>query len=290
MILKILHRTTYLYETSVQGSFNEVRLRPINTEYQKRHSFDIRVEPRVNISEYKDFYGNAVCYFEISNPHQSLVIETNSLVETLKDEREAPRSGMLMENYDALNNSEFLQDFIFSSKYIDVERADWNLAKDIIGGNIKDLWHDIIHLSEWINDNFTYDSEATEVHTHSRECLQLRRGVCQDYAHILIGFYRFLKIPARYVSGYLYEDSDCSKYGVDRASHAWVEVYLPEHGWVGIDPTHRCVIDTRYVKVAVGRDYFDIRPVSGTYMGAPSRTLDVHVQISELPSSGITST
>jgi transglutaminase-like putative cysteine protease len=108
-----------------------------------------------------------------------------------------------------------------------------------------------------------------------RDVLQQRRGVCQDFAHVMIGLCRSLKIPALYVSGYFATENAS-------ATHAWVEVLLPRIGWVGLDPSHNCLVNETYIKIAVGRDYNDVPPVAGDYKGTTDRKLDVKVEIKRL--------
>jgi transglutaminase-like putative cysteine protease len=110
------------------------------------------------------------------------------------------------------------------------------------------------------------------VHTHMREVLEQRRGVCQDLAHVMLGLCRTLRIPALYVSGYLATETA-------NATHAWTEVYVPGVGWQALDPTHNRQPDEAYVKLAVGRDYADVAPVKGTYKGTTQRAMTVEVKI-----------
>jgi transglutaminase-like putative cysteine protease len=117
-----------------------------------------------------------------------------------------------------------------------------------------------------------YEPQATHVHTHMRDVIKERRGVCQDYAHLMIGLCRGLKIPARYVSGYLATEAAS-------ATHAWVEVFIPGCGWQALDPTHNCQADGTYVNIAIGRDYADVPPVAGNYRGTLQRTMEVEVKI-----------
>jgi transglutaminase-like putative cysteine protease len=114
-----------------------------------------------------------------------------------------------------------------------------------------------------------------------RDVLRTKRGVCQDFAHVMLGVCRSLKIPCRYVSGYLYNGPADRLRGA-QASHAWVEVYLPELGWHGLDPTNNGQPDERYVKVAVGRDYADVAPLKGTYRGTGERKMTVDVLVTAL--------
>ena len=146
---------------------------------------------------------------------------------------------------------------------------------------IDDVWFAAQTIMRFIYDNFDYTPDATTVSTVMTEVLAHRRGVCQDFAHVMLGMCRSLKIPARYVSGYLYNGPDGHLLG-SQASHAWCEVFLPGLGWRALDPTNNQFADERYVKVAVGRDYGDIVPVKGTYKGTRSKTMKVSVQVIHL--------
>jgi transglutaminase-like putative cysteine protease len=125
---------------------------------------------------------------------------------------------------------------------------------------------------QFVHGFLKYESNSTHVHTHMSELLRDRRGVCQDFAHLLIGLCRARKIPARYVSGYLATEAAS-------ATHAWVEVFLPGYGWRGLDPTHNCQIGETYVKIGNGRDYADVPPISGHYRGTREHTMTVDVKI-----------
>jgi transglutaminase-like putative cysteine protease len=127
-------------------------------------------------------------------------------------------------------------------------------------------------IMRFVHDRMAYEPQATHVHTHAREALAARRGVCQDFAHAMISLCRAARIPARYVSGYL---------ATQRANgtHAWTEVFIPSAGWVALDPTHNSQPDETYVKIATGRDYNDVPPLRGAYRGTQERTMDVAVEI-----------
>jgi transglutaminase-like putative cysteine protease len=131
----------------------------------------------------------------------------------------------------------------------------------------------------FIYETFDYEPESTDIHTPVSEVIQKRKGVCQDFAHVLLAMCRSLKIPARYVSGYLYNGPQDQLEG-SQASHAWIEVYIPGHGWKPLDPTNNLQADEHYIKVAIGRDYGDIVPVQGTYRGATAKTMSVEVNVS----------
>ena len=162
-------------------------------------------------------------------------------------------------------------DFILASRYVDLTPETWRLAVDATQDE-DDLWQVALKLMRFVHSHLTYESQSTHVHTHMREALAERRGVCQDFAHVLLGLCRTLKIPALYVSGYLATEAAS-------ATHAWTEVYIPGVGWQGLDPTHNRQPDETYVKIGVGRDYADVPPVSGTYKGTTERKMTVEVKI-----------
>jgi transglutaminase-like putative cysteine protease len=130
----------------------------------------------------------------------------------------------------------------------------------------------------WIYSEFSYEPGTTDAETHMEQSFSLRKGVCQDFAHVMLGMCRSLGIPARYASGYIYTGEKDDLVGA-QASHAWCEVYLPETGWIGFDPTNAVLADQRYIKIAVGRDYGDVAPILGSYRGNAHCTMAVSVTV-----------
>lgn len=147
---------------------------------------------------------------------------------------------------------------------------------------MSDLWDAAVRLGNHVHSTFAYDPDWTRIHTDAASALKDRRGVCQDYAHVMLSFCRSQGIPARYVSGYFFNGKTGDE---NEASHAWVEIFVPHFGWKAWDPTHNREADPRYIKLAIGRDYGDIRPVSGTYRGKSTRQMEVIVQIRNIGSS-----
>jgi transglutaminase-like putative cysteine protease len=158
---------------------------------------------------------------------------------------------------------------------LDVEL--WREAQDALAEGRSDVWSDVRRLGQHVYRRFAYRPNTTGINTLATDVLKLRMGVCQDFAHVLLGLCRSVGIPARYVSGYFFNNTRRPR--EIEASHAWIEAWVPGHGWTAWDPTHDRPADERYVKVAVGRDYADIRPVHGTYRGAPTRALKVSVTV-----------
>jgi transglutaminase-like putative cysteine protease len=282
MKLQVFHRTHYAYASPVRESFNEARLQPTNADGQICHSFVLAVQPPTQLSHYLDFQFNWVHLFDVNEPHSSLTIEATSVVTTSaqlllpEDQPSTPLADM----EGSCGQLERCHDFLQSSRFVEPSPEAWRLGIDISHG-LTDTWQVAQAIMQHIHREFAYSPTATNVHTHMREVLRLKRGVCQDFAHVMLGVCRALKIPARYVSGYLYNGPADQLRGA-QASHAWVEVYLPGLGWHGLDPTNNGQPDERYVKIAVGRDYSDVTPIKGTYRGTPERKLSVDVLVTAL--------
>jgi transglutaminase-like putative cysteine protease len=272
MKFEILHRTHYVYASPVRESFNEVRLQPLSNEHQTVESFLLKVLPPARLRHYHDFYSNCVHHFEIPEPHSALSIESRLEVTTRANQSLPPdaRPANLSRLPESLQHGR-CYDFVQGSRYVELTPEVWRLAVDATQGK-DDVWQTVLRLMQYVHDTLAYQPKSTHVHTHMRNVLEQRRGVCQDFAHVMIGLCRSLKIPALYVSGYLATQTAS-------ATHAWMEVFVPGVGWQALDPTHNCQPDETYVKIGVGRDYADVAPVSGTYKGTTDRTLSVEVKI-----------
>src|SRR6266850_453293 len=275
MKLHVVHRTTYRYAGPVTQNLNEVRLKPMSADGQVCDSFSLTTQPVSRLSSYLDFYFNYVEFFEVQEPHKELTIESVSTVTT--HSRSLPRDAVTAPT---TRLPECLQlercyDFIQPSALVAVSPLVWRLALDASAGNT-DVWQCALAIMRFIYSGFSYVPNATSVNTHMSEVLEQRRGVCQDFAHVLLGMCRAMKIPARYVSGYLYNEPTGQLTGA-QASHAWCEVFVPDFGWRALDPTNNQQADRHYVKLAVGRDYADIVPVQGYYKGTHHKTMTVEV-------------
>ena len=279
MHLRVLHRTAFTYAGKAHDSFNEVRLRPINDATQRCGEFKLHLTPGATPREYDDFYGNTVHYFELADNHTKLVIEAVSTVETVPLAARPPVPRVPAADLERAAEREMFAEFYNSSHYVPLDVELWREAQDALSEGRGDVWSDVRRLGAHIYRTFAYKPKSTGVNTRATDALKLRMGVCQDFAHVQLGLCRSLGIPARYVSGYFFNNTRRPR--EIEASHAWIEAYIPGHGWAAFDPTHDRPADERYVKVAVGRDYADIRPVNGTYRGAPTRSLKVEVTVRE---------
>ena len=281
MHLRILHRTTFSYAGKAHDSFNETRLRPIDDDTQRCQDFKLRTTPGTTQREYGDFYGNTVHYFEVIENHSKLVIESVSSVETKPMEGRPMVPRVSIDDLKRAEERDMLAEFYTTSHYVPLEVELWREAQDALAEGRSDVWGDVRRMGQHIFRRFAYRPKTTGINTRATDVLKLRMGVCQDFAHVHLGLCRSMGIPARYVSGYFFNNTRRPR--EIEASHAWIEAWVPGYGWASYDPTHDRVADERYVKVAVGRDYADIRPVAGTYRGAPTRSLKVEVAVREAP-------
>ena len=278
-LLSISHLTRYIYEGAVKDSFNEARLQPISDSLQHCKEFQFRINPTSEVRDYPDFYCNCVQYFDVPQLHEILEVEATSIVQTHPETRgEIPFSGPESLTHSSVKESHF--DFLHGSEFVSLQSEVWREAVDALPNGLADVWTDVVAVGEYIHRNYKYTPMATNVNTRAVEVIKKKQGVCQDFAHLMLGICRTHGIPARYVSGYFLNRHKLP--GEIEASHAWIEVFIPEYGWKGYDPTHRRETDTRYVKLAVGRDYGDIRPVGGTFRGKGTRKMVVEVSVQRL--------
>jgi transglutaminase-like putative cysteine protease len=279
MLISLFHRTTFAYAGKARDSFNEVRLKPVDDANQTCRGFELRIEPAAVPREYTDFYGNTVQYFDVAAEHSSLSIEAVSEVETTPNAARPPVPVVSPAQLEAFPDRELYAEFLTDSRYVPLHVDVWKESQDALADGRSDLWTDVQRIGRHVYRTLAYKPKSTGVGTLATDALKLRSGVCQDFAHVALGLCRTAKIPARYASGYFI--NVVRRPGEDEASHAWIEAFIPGFGWAGFDPTHDRAADDRYIKVASGRDYGDIRPVSGTYRGGKTRSLSVEVRVRE---------
>jgi transglutaminase-like putative cysteine protease len=258
MWLHVEHTTEFAYDAPVTEAFTELRMKPMNAGGQRCSSFRLALHPiGSRLHEYGDHFGNEVLHFNLLEPHEQLRVTASSDVFTPSAFDDGARELSLVDQHD----------YLMETAYTAQTGAIRVFASSARGYEA---------LMAAIQDRLIYERGATDVTSTADEVLQLGRGVCQDFAHLFIAASRSQGVPARYVSGYLY-DADLD--GQSTASHAWVDVWSDERGWVSLDPTHGREQTDSYVRVAVGRDYADVPPTRGVYSGGASETLDVAVTL-----------
>lgn len=280
MTYLIRHVTSFSYEPAVGESVMEVRLQPRSDTRQRCLTSALYVNPPANVMVYRDFYGNAVHHFDIPGKHSSIEVVAEATVEMLpRLEIDALKQSTWQELDELVAHGDYWE-MLLPSQYARLTPLLEGLRTELRLERTGDL----LSLLKWLNasiyEGFSYVPNSTRVDSPIDDALRTRQGVCQDFAHIMIALVRQLRIPCRYVSGYLYhgeKDRDRSAAG---ASHAWVEAYLGEAGWVEFDPTNNLLGCERHIRVAVGRDYADVPPTRGVHRGEAESELRVCVTVS----------
>jgi transglutaminase-like putative cysteine protease len=260
----------------VRDSANQIILYPIKDEYQEVLRQDLSITDNPLVEVYKDYYGNEVGSFTHAAPHQSLVIDSRIEVIT------RPRPP-LHDITDKDEQWQWLEQARWKVPFVDfLQHEPFAYLTEALStlGNIRSLTplEAARQLRTYVYEQFKYIQGITTVETTLDEVWKLKAGVCQDFAHILLVFLRQIRIPARYVSGYICPNRNGMR--GEGATHAWIEAYIPLNGWVGLDPTNNCEADDLHVRLAVGRNFSDCSPVKGTYKGAAGQQLEVGVSVS----------
>ena len=274
---RIRHLTKYSYEVPVRDSANQIMLYPLKDSSQGVLQHDIRISGEPVVSIHHDAFGNEVGTFMHAEPHTRLIIDSKLLVVTnpIQPPMDNASAREQWQSLDAIRWQVPYIDFLRQEKFDllpEVEKLVQDQKPDLTPFQSAKLFCD------YIFKNFTYQKGITTVESTLDEVWKLKSGVCQDFAHVLLVMLRLKRIPARYVSGYV-----CPKKNGMRgegATHAWVEVYLPFYGWIGLDPTNNCVAGECHVRLAVGKSFSDCSPVKGTYRGTSTHTLEVTVSVS----------
>jgi transglutaminase-like putative cysteine protease len=274
--LRVSHRTELRYPAPVAESVNHVRLTPLSGDLQIVHEATLRTYPDAQIASYRDVYGNSVGWFQIHQPHDRLVVEALATVESRVPHRADP--SVLMRSSWGLVESEAYRDenaeFLLPSTFVRWGPSIVAFADELaVEAPTPGQW--LAALEYALADAISYAPGFTRVDTPIERVVQIRRGVCQDLAQVFIALARMRGIATRYVSGWLHVQGA----GEPAESHAWAESYLPEIGWVQFDPTHPDPDLTGFARIGVGRDYFDVPPLRGTYLGPPAEEMSVQVTV-----------
>jgi transglutaminase-like putative cysteine protease len=287
MKYRVCHETTYEYGESVPICQNEARLRPRNGPQQKCISSHLSVSPRpATIAERTDYFGNHVTFFTVQEGHRKLSIKSESMVTVTPVAPADPNASSPWDEVAArlADRSDVsltdVRQFVFASPMAPTgdEMADYARPSFYPG---RKLLEAILDLTRRIHEDFNFDPRATAVNTLPSEVLRLRTGVCQDFAHLEIACLRSLGLAARYVSGYLLTKPAPGKpraIGAD-VSHAWVSAFVPEFGWLDFDPTNDVMPGGEHVMLGWGRDYGDICPIKGVFIGGGRHTMKVAVDV-----------
>jgi transglutaminase-like putative cysteine protease len=275
-VFKIVHLTKYQYNYPIKESINEIRLFPHHFDNQEVLQYQLLIthNPDVDISE--DYYGNRVGNFNVLDVHTEMTIESRMLVRvnhslkipeidatSVEDIQEEKERSILLLRLCYLDNIQKQNEIEAILKEINIEN--------------KSIIEIAQQCNAYVFENFTYTKGITNIETTVDEILTLKKGVCQDFAHILLQLLRTAGIPSRYVSGYVCPNE--SGLRGEGATHAWVEIYTPKQGWLGLDPTNNIWTMDNHVRLSVGRNFSDCTPIKGTFKGLARQTLSVCVSI-----------
>jgi transglutaminase-like putative cysteine protease len=275
VILEVQHETRLTYSQAVAEWVAEFRLEPVSDPHQTCHSFHLKCSQPTSVFCYQDGFGNRVHHFNLRTPRPEVRVLAASLVESHSAPCDlsastatfpVPLAGILMDKLDFL---QFRGPVTQTSRLIPVLTM-------LQPAGVAPLHKVVLAVNNYIHNAFVYERDVTSVSSPIDDVLRLGKGVCQDFAHLMIAVLRSMGVPARYVSGYVHRPNKESQ------SHAWCEAWLPDLGWVGLDPTNNRVVDDHFIKVAIGRDFTDVPPNKGIYRGVGEESIGVRVETREL--------
>lgn len=274
-VFKIHHVTKYLYNRPVKESVNQIRIYPVASEQQEILQHDVKISSDPELFFFLDYWGNRCADFSLLESHAVFVIDSRVVVRTLGEEKI---------NLTSATMEQVRQKVADDFHLLELTRPDEIKSAKAIKQIISSLKIDdktVMEISEacsgYIYKEFKYIKGITTIETTVDEILEHRSGVCQDFAHVLLQLLRTIGIPSRYVSGYICPNKNGMR--GEGATHAWVEVWVPELGWMGLDPTNNVWATTHHVKLAVGRNFDDCTPLKGTFKGLAKQTLSVYVSV-----------
>ncbi len=284
----VTHKTTYRYEKPVERSTHILRLTPVHDRRQHVLSDTLTISVPCGRRDYEDVFGNRVCRLSVETPFAEMIIEAKSVVQVL-DVDPLGESPLRVRSTIPLVwmpwQRQVLDPFLLPVELPETELAELaEYAMSFVKRNDSDLLDTLLDINHTIFREYAYQQGTTNVFTTAFDIYVNRRGVCQDFTNLFICLARLLGVPARYACGYVYTGPKSPDNPINQrqgeASHAWVQLYLPQVGWIGFDPTNGIMTQTEHVRLAVGRNYIDATPTSGTiFVGGGGETLSVDVRV-----------
>jgi transglutaminase-like putative cysteine protease len=273
MLVDVTHSTEMLYSPAISDTVMELRLRPADDEMQRCVQYDLQLEPAGHVTVTKDSFGNVVHHFNYRATHRRILAVSHAIVET--------GLGTVVKTSD-----------IYRFQFLGFDGPVMLLSTiEQIASGLRPAHSDdpreveaaLRSLTTLVNQRFPYRPGVTTARSTVADLVSIGAGVCQDFAHFWIAVSRAMRIPARYVSGYIHHQRGGDEYvGATGASHAWAEGWIPNRGWCGFDPTNPVTVGDHHVKIAVGRDYRDVPPTKGIFVGPASETIAVQVETRRL--------
>ena len=280
MIYSIRHITGFAYQPAVRESVMEVRMQPRSEGTQRCLNFYLDVSPHASIMVYRDFLGNTIHHFDIPGSQAQINITAKAIVEVQPIPPPQAAEACNWSDFDTQVDLGDYWEMLLPSRYACSTEALEQFARELNLKRGASPLETLLELNQAIYKAFDYVPNSTKVDSPIDDALRSRGGVCQDFAHIMIALVRQLRMPCRYISGYLCHDTKVPDRSPQGATHAWVEAFLPPLGWVAFDPTNNLVASDRHIRVAIGRDYADVPPTRGVYRGEATSELSVGVYVS----------
>lgn len=280
MYYAIRHITRYRYNSPIWENLMEARMQPRTEGGQRCFEFKLSVTPRAEIVSYRDYLGNIIHHFDIPGHHAQVTLTAEALVD-VQPPPPLPDSlpSAAWAELDRLADEGEFWDYLRPSRFARPTPSLLELAAELDAARRADPLTVLRQVNQAVYRAFAYAPSSTRVDSPIDEAIAARKGVCQDFTHIMIALVRQLGIPCRYVSGYLFHRREDHDRSAEDATHAWLEAFLPEVGWVGLDPTNNLEAAERHIRVAVGRDYADVPPTRGIFKGDAEHTLSVGVRV-----------
>jgi transglutaminase-like putative cysteine protease len=284
--LRVRHSNQYTYDQPIARSAHRLHLRPAHDRRQTLLEHSLIITPEIPLTEYEDVFGNWTTRFEVNEPYSELAITAESIVELLDVD---PFAFASLPNRPVFPVNWMPWELKMLTPYLSpVELAEtqltelYDFAMSFVTRNNYDLLETLFDLNLTIFRDFAYVPASTSLETTPYDVLVNKQGVCQDFANLVICVARLLNIPARYVCGYVFTGNTGEARAGSDASHAWVQLYVPNVGWKGFDPTNGVLPATDHVRMAVGRHYRDTAPIAGTLYSSAAETLSIDVEVSDV--------
>jgi transglutaminase-like putative cysteine protease len=286
--VRVRHLTRYTYQTPVEYSEHWGHLRPVHDWRQRLQRYRMRVTPKVEVVDYEDVFGNFATRFTVDQPYSELLIESESVVELIDFDPFAfarkpinrPKFPIAWMPWERTMLAPYLTPEELPHTQL---RSLYDYAMTFVSANKGDIMETLFQINLEMFRNYQYVPGSTCLSTSPFVVMTNRTGVCQDFTNLFITMARLLGIPARYVMGYIYTGNTGQTRAGSDASHAWVQLYIPDIGWKGFDPTNGVLPQQDHIRVAVGRHYRDTSPTTGTlFKGGLGERMTIDVEVAEV--------
>lgn len=275
-VFNIHHITKYEYDRPIKESNNEIKVYPLICNEQETLHHEVVISGQPDVFNYTDYWGNKTGLFNVLPIHQQMLIESKLTIRTTQSSQlQFSFHTNWQQLSDEVNNNLRLLE-LSQPDTIKNQQTIIDMTNSIVTPETT-IATAVESVSQFIFKHFKYIKGITTIETTIDEIIEHKGGVCQDFAHVMLQMLKTLRIPCRYVSGYICPNKNGMR--GEGATHAWVEVWLPQYGWAGIDPTNNVWVTNHHVKLAVGRHFNDCSPIKGTFKGPARQQLSVYVSV-----------